>query len=116
MHCGPAPSPSCPPARWQLRNSGTAPVTFHWVRKAFQAVDGLEPPPAIFTHEDERALSAMPDTDGKWATTRFIDPDDVRYDMHLNIVSWSRALPFLSWKPMSWSTVFTCWKARRFTG
>ena len=84
-------------SRWQLRNSGKAPVKFHWVRKAFQAVEGLEPPPAIFTHEDEHALSAMPDTDGKWATTRFIDPEDVRYDMHLNIVTFEpgATIPFM---------------------
>ncbi|MES4993276.1 bifunctional allantoicase/(S)-ureidoglycine aminohydrolase [Agrobacterium radiobacter] len=84
-------------SRWQLRNSGKVPVKFHWVRKAFQTVDGLEPPPAIFTHEDENTLSPMPDTDGKWATTRFIDPEDVRYDMHLNIVTFEpgATIPFM---------------------
>ena len=29
----------------------------------------------------------MPDTDGKWATTRFVDPDDLRHDMHVTIVT-----------------------------
>ncbi len=84
-------------ACWQVNNSSKAPVKFHWVRKAFQAVDGLEPPPPIFSHEDEIALSAMPDTEGKWATTRFIDPEDVRYDMHLNIVTFEpgATIPFM---------------------
>src|SRR5262249_23469474 len=40
-----------PGAAWTLRNTGANPVRFHWVRKRFQEVDGLEPPPAIFTHE-----------------------------------------------------------------
>ena len=29
----------------------------------------------------------MPDTDGRWATTRFVSPDDLRYDMHVTIVT-----------------------------
>ncbi len=84
-------------ARWQIKNSGPAPVKFHWVRKAFEAVDGLEAPPAIFSHEDDVAMSAMPETEGKWATTRFIDPEDVRYDMHLNIVTFEpgATIPFM---------------------
>jgi (S)-ureidoglycine aminohydrolase len=84
-------------AVWTLRNTGSVPVKFHWVRKVFAVVEGLELPPAIFTHEDEHALSAMPDTDGKWATTRFIDPEDVRYDMHLNIVTFEPGgtIPFM---------------------
>lgn len=82
---------------WKLHNPGTEAVKFHWVRKVFQEVEGLELPPAIFAHEDERSLSAMPGTDGRWATTRFIDPDDVRYDMHLNIVTFEpgATIPFM---------------------
>jgi (S)-ureidoglycine aminohydrolase len=82
---------------WRLWNKSAAPVKFHWVRKAFQVVDGLEPPPAIFTHEDNHPVSAMPDTDGRWGTTRFIDPADVRYDMHVNIVTLETGavIPFM---------------------
>lgn len=82
---------------WRLRNSGTAPVVFHWVRKAFQPVEGLEPPPPLFTHEDKHPISPMPDTDGRWGTTRFIDPADVRYDMHVNIVTLEpgAVIPFM---------------------
>jgi (S)-ureidoglycine aminohydrolase len=29
----------------------------------------------------------MAKTDGKWATTRFVEPDDIRHDMHVNIVT-----------------------------
>ena len=30
----------------------------------------------------------MPDTEGRWATTRFVDPDDMRHDMHVTIVTF----------------------------
>jgi len=84
-------------SEWSLRAKGGSPAKFHWVRKVFDKVEGLELPPAIFTHEDEHELSAMPDTDGKWATTRFIDPADGRYDMHLNIVTFEpgATIPFM---------------------
>jgi len=84
-------------ASWKLSNRGTAPVRFHWVRKAFQPVEGLEAPPAIFTDEDQHAISPMPDTNGGWGTTRFIDPSDIRYDMHLNIVTLEpgATIPFM---------------------
>ena len=29
----------------------------------------------------------MPDTGGSWATTRFMDPTDMRHDMHITIVT-----------------------------
>ncbi|MBY3049904.1 bifunctional allantoicase/(S)-ureidoglycine aminohydrolase [Rhizobium laguerreae] len=82
---------------WRLKNGGSTAAKFHWIRKAFREVEGLEPPPAIVTHEDEHAISAMPDTDGRWGTTRFIDPADVRYDMHVNIVTLEpgAVIPFM---------------------
>ena len=38
----------------------------------------------------------MPDTEGRWATTRFIDPSDMRHDMHINIVTFEpgATIPF----------------------
>jgi (S)-ureidoglycine aminohydrolase len=82
---------------WSVRNGTQDACRFHWVRKAFKVVDGLEAPPAVFTHEDDCVLDPMPDTDGRWATTRFIDPSDVRYDMHLNIVTFEpgAVIPFM---------------------
>ncbi|MGF9693306.1 bifunctional allantoicase/(S)-ureidoglycine aminohydrolase [Rhizobium sp. 0TCS1.26] len=81
---------------WSVANTGSRPVKFHWVRKRFKKVDGLELPPAIFTREDEHPVSLMPGTDA-WGTTRFIDPADVRYDMHLNIVTFEPGgtIPFM---------------------
>jgi len=84
-------------SKWTLHGEGDKPCRFHWVRKAFKVVEGLEAPPAIFTHEDECVMDPMPDTEGRWATTRFIDPSDVRYDMHLNIVTFEpgAVIPFM---------------------
>ena len=38
----------------------------------------------------------MPGTDGAWSTTRFVEIDDLRHDMHVNIVSFQPggAIPF----------------------
>ena len=77
-----------PPASdWRVRNESSAPVRFHWIRKSYDAVDGIAAPDAIFTNENDIAPTAMPDTDGKWATTRFVDPSDMRHDMHVTIVT-----------------------------
>jgi (S)-ureidoglycine aminohydrolase len=76
-----------PGAAWAVRADGPAPARVHWIRKAYQPVAGLEPPPAFVTHEAAVAPAAMPGTDGAWATTRFVAADDLRHDMHVNIVT-----------------------------
>jgi (S)-ureidoglycine aminohydrolase len=77
-----------PAAVWTLWNSADVPCGLHWIRKRYVAVKGMQPPPAVVTHEDQVPMSAMPDTDGAWATQRFIDPLDLRHDMHVNIVTF----------------------------
>jgi (S)-ureidoglycine aminohydrolase len=74
-------------SQWTLRNTGSQAARFHWVRKAYEAVEGLDAPVAFVANEAEIAPIPMPDTDGKWATTRFVDPADLRHDMHVNIVT-----------------------------
>lgn len=85
-----------PASRWTLRNTGTTPVRFHWIRKAYEAVEGLDVPEAFFINESEIKPSAMAHTDGKWATTRFVDPLDLRHDMHVTIVTFEpgAVIPF----------------------
>ena len=72
------------------------PLTFHWIRKAYERVDGVEVPEPFVVHEDDVAAEPMPDTDGAWGTQRFVDPLDVRHDMHVNIVGFEPggAIPF----------------------
>ena len=76
-----------PSSNWQVRNEGSEPARYHWVRKAYEPVDGLDAPQALFLDEADIAPSPMPDTEGAWATTRFVDPADLRHDMHLTIVT-----------------------------
>ena len=85
-----------PAANWSVRHSGTAPVRFHWVRKMYEAVPGIKAPEAFVTNENDIVPAPMPDTDGRWATTRFISSDDVRHDMCVNVVTFEpgAAIPF----------------------
>lgn len=86
---GPGGYAYIPPARgWRVRNAGAAPVRFQWIRKSYEALDGLEPPsPVIVPDESQIAPRPMPGTDGRWATTLFVDPKDMRHDMHVTIVT-----------------------------
>ena len=75
-------------AKWTVLAEGNAPARFHWIRKLYEPVMGVEIPPAFVINEKDVAQSTMPDTNGVWGTTRFVDPADVRYDMHVNIVTF----------------------------
>jgi (S)-ureidoglycine aminohydrolase len=73
---------------WTLHNRTDATARFHWLRKAYVAVDGLAAPEAFVTNEADVDPIVMPDTEGRWATTRFVDPSDMRHDMHVNVVTF----------------------------
>ncbi|MFQ6172000.1 bifunctional allantoicase/(S)-ureidoglycine aminohydrolase [Oryzobacter sp. R7] len=73
---------------WTLRGEGGATATFHWIRKAYERVDGVEVPEPFVTHEDDVPVEPMPDSGGAWGTQRFVDPLDVRHDLHVNIVGF----------------------------
>ena len=45
-------------------NNGSEAARFHWIRKAYVSVDGLEAPGPIFLNEQNIAPTPMPDTDG----------------------------------------------------
>jgi len=77
-----------PGAKWQLLAEGNAPARFHWIRKLYEPAPGTDTPPAFVINEKDVALSLMPDTNGVWGTTRFVNPNDVRYDAHVNIVTF----------------------------
>lgn len=85
-----------PGARWTVHNPGSEPLRFHWIRKAYQMVDGLEVPPPFVTNERDVEPIPMPGTDGAWVTSRFVDPADLRHDMHVNIVTFrpGAVIPF----------------------
>jgi (S)-ureidoglycine aminohydrolase len=73
---------------WSVKNDGSVPARFHWIRKAYEKVDGIALPEPVFANERDIAPIAMPDTNGAWATTRFVDPADMRHDMHVNTVTF----------------------------
>ncbi len=77
-----------PSSGWTLRNNGKATARFHWIRKAYEKAEGVDVPEPIFTNENDIAPNPMPDTEGRWATTRFVDPLDLRHDMHVTIVTF----------------------------
>jgi len=85
-----------PGADWTLENEGAAPARFHWIRKRYAHVDGIDAPRSFVTHERDGVTVAMPDTDDRWTTTRFADPSDIAHDMHVNIVSFEpgAVIPF----------------------
>lgn len=85
-----------PSSNWRLRNHGAKPARFHWIRKAYERVEGLDVPEAFFTNEADIVPAPMAHTEGKWATTRFVDPLDLRHDMHVTIVTFEpgAVIPF----------------------
>jgi (S)-ureidoglycine aminohydrolase len=85
-----------PGTRWTAHNRKGELTTFHWIRKAYERVEGYDAPPAFVTNERDVAPEPMPDTDGTWTTTRFVDQRDLRHDMHVNIVNFQPggAIPF----------------------
>jgi len=86
-----------PSSGWTVRNHGSAAARFHWIRKRYEAVEGLDAPAALFSRDDQVEPTQMPGTGGRWATTRFVDAEDLRHDMHVTIVTFEPGgvIPFL---------------------
>jgi (S)-ureidoglycine aminohydrolase len=80
---------------WSLANEGDELTSFHWIRKAYEPLDGFAAT-SFVTSDRETAPMPMPGTDGAWATTRFVDPYDLAHDMHVNIVTFQPggSIPF----------------------
>ncbi|MDQ0643403.1 bifunctional allantoicase/(S)-ureidoglycine aminohydrolase [Microbacterium murale] len=85
-----------PGEAWSLSNDGAGTTSFHWIRKAYERVEGIALPTSFVTRDQDVEPREMPDTDGAWATTRFADPDDLSHDMHVNIVTFQPggSIPF----------------------
>lgn len=74
-------------AVWRLHNASEKPARFHWIRKSYRAVVGLDSPEAFVTNEQDIVPTPMPNTGGTWATTVFVDLTDLRHDMHVTLVT-----------------------------
>ncbi|MFK7793156.1 MAG: bifunctional allantoicase/(S)-ureidoglycine aminohydrolase [Devosiaceae bacterium] len=81
---------------WTMSNEGAQPAKFHWIRKAYEAVEGIDPPLPFVTSDQDQPIHWMPDTDETWGTTRFVDPGDLAHDCHVNIVTFEPggSIPF----------------------
>lgn len=69
--------------------------TFVWIRKKYQYVEDVDAPESFALQEHPPGVE-MPGTNGAWVTTRFVCPDDIRHDMHVNIVTFKpgAVIPF----------------------
>ena len=77
-----------PPGRCATATSDPPPFTGS-ARPTSASRESMRPSPVI-ANEREIEPVAMPDTDGAWATTLFVDPADLRHDMHVTIVTLRR--------------------------
>ncbi len=85
-----------PNSEWSIKNNSQKKAFFHWIRKKYQKIRGLEIPPSFVTNEQYITPIEMPNSEGKWSTTRFVEIDDLRYDCHVNIVNFKKggSIPF----------------------
>lgn len=78
-----------------MRSVGEEAARLHWIRKRHQQLEGHRPVPVVSQEQDIEPVP-MPGTEGRWRTTRMLDPQDVAYDMHVNIVTFEpgASIPF----------------------
>ncbi|MGL3805764.1 bifunctional allantoicase/(S)-ureidoglycine aminohydrolase [Paeniglutamicibacter sp. R2-26] len=83
-------------ADWSALNNGVDTATFHWIRKRYEPLAGVAAPEPVVGNEKDIVPGAMPDTEGKWRTTRMLDPEDVAFDFGVNIVTFEpgASIPF----------------------
>ena len=78
-----------PGVGWTLFNTGADAANVVWIRKAYEPAPGLPAPAPFVVNEHDVTPVPMPDTNGNWSTTRFVDPEDMAHDMHVNIVNFN---------------------------
>ncbi|WP_102158581.1 bifunctional allantoicase/(S)-ureidoglycine aminohydrolase [Zhihengliuella halotolerans] len=80
---------------WSAANNGVDPTQFQWLRKRYVPLAG-HAPRVVVGNERDIEPSPMPDTDGAWRTTRMLDPEDLAFDMHVNVVTFEpgASIPF----------------------
>ena len=83
-----------PGAQWTCASAEGA--SFVWIRKRYEPAPGYDKPDFLVTSDQLTERQPMPDTDGAWCTTRFVDPLDLRHDMHVTLVTFKpgACIPF----------------------
>ncbi len=86
-----------PNTSWKLKNKSKMDVHFQWIRKRYEAVKGIKHPEFFVINEVNAQEVEMHPGDKSWTTTRFVDPQDMRHDMHVNIVNFKPGgmIPFM---------------------
>lgn len=72
---------------YSVTNAGSEATRFQWIRKRYEPLAG-HPPKIVVGNEQDIEPSPMPGTDNKWRTTRMLDPTDLAFDMHVNVVTF----------------------------
>ncbi|MGF1552681.1 MAG: bifunctional allantoicase/(S)-ureidoglycine aminohydrolase, partial [Paracoccaceae bacterium] len=83
-----------PGADWRVETPDGACLV--WIRRRHLRVAGLGPPDSFVTAETAHEPEPMPGFGDAWTTTRFMDPEDLRHDMHVTVVGFAPggAIPF----------------------
>ncbi len=86
-----------PGSNWKINNSSKSPSRVQWIRKVYDFVDGIDAPKTFTTNEQNIIPEPISENGEIWSTTRFVDPRDLRHDMHVNIVNIDPggAIPFM---------------------
>ncbi len=84
-----------PEKKWSIKNQISSLTKFHWIRKVYEKDANVVIPDAFIVNEQSVVPQEMPN-DPRWKTTRFVEPSDLRHDMHVNIVSFEpgSSIPF----------------------
>ena len=84
-----------PGVNWSINNDSSAPAKFHWIRKLYEKDSNLTIPDTFTVNEQSVTPKEMPN-EPRWKTSRFVEPTDLRHDMHVNIVSFEpgSSIPF----------------------
>ncbi len=75
-------------SEWSIWSNSNEVTNFHWIRKLYEDIKGIERPAAFVKNESECEKIEMPNSNNTWFTKRFVEPDDIRHDMHVNIVTF----------------------------
>jgi (S)-ureidoglycine aminohydrolase len=66
-----------------VENNSDGIACFLWIRKAYEPLEGYTAKSFVTRDQD-----VEPGTNGARETTRFVAPDDLAHDMHVNIVTF----------------------------
>ena len=86
-----------PDIAWKIKNKTKTDAYFKWIRKKYDVCSGIEVPDFFVKYEREIEPVKMHKDNASWTTTRFVDPADIRHDMHVNIVNFKPGgtIPFM---------------------